>query len=743
MKIYSKLWVLAAWWVMALSVHAQVAGEIDDEQEKADSIASVNLSVSQDSNFVGFNTHTIKMMARAYGDSIVLRWGVDDYSTWRQLNYYGYNVFRLTMHDAELEIDTLALGLKPLTLDQMRAKHPDERDTLAYLGMQLMYGRGRLTLDQTQSAPGTIGSLIEVHDEQQSIVGYAMLLAEWRRDIARDMALGLVDRNVKEGRIYQYVVQPAHLDSFNIINPGFVEAVLNEKFKPESFDVEVIGQPASDIQLNLQWPSTKYSSFIIERRKGNETLWKRVNEKPFVPFTSQDQPDDAPIVFADYPGAPGIYHYRISAYDAFGDITQPCDELTVDFSDRVPPSAPILQRIFIHRTDTTGIVKQATLYFTKDSLEKDLIGYMPFYYNERIAEGKWIPLTKDLVSPQDTVVTVDVTGLESGMITIAAYDTLYNVNYSLPQTIRIDDRKAPTPPTNLRAHTAPDGTVVLVWTPSEDNDVDYYDIWFANDSTHEFSMKQNVYNDTIFIDSLTQEVNQRYIYYKVRATDYSTNIGEFSEVLQVLRPHYIPPMTCRLLSNDVDEERIHMEWAASNEADLDYHRLFRKLEGEENWTLLAIFDADSVTAAGDTILYDDKPAYDRSGKRYLYAMETYNLSGCSSGLSKLYPFYFEGPNAVDVPISLAASYDKKSGETRIAWELKKKPEAGDYYFCIYRKGPGEEKFNFFISADPDEFSHSDVWLQPGQSADYYVKIHYRDGRDSSRSNIATVSAPEK
>ena len=742
MKRYKILLMLIVWAMTALPVWAQIETE-DDDEEVIDTIPSRNLAISQDSTFVGFNTHTIRLMTRAYGDSIVLRWGVDDYSTWRQLNYYGYNVFRLSMQDAKLEIDTLALALKPLTLDQMRAKHPDERDTLAYLGMQLMYGRGRLTLDQTQSAPGTIGSLIEVHDEQQSIVGYAMLLAEWRRDLARDMALGLVDRNVKEGRIYQYVVQPAHLDSFNIINPGFVEAVLNEKFKPETFDVEVIGQPTSDIQLNLEWPSTKYSSFIIERRKDNETQWKRVNEKPFVPFTSQDQPDDAPIVFADYPGAPGIYHYRIRAYDAFGDVTLPCDELTVDFSDRIPPSAPILQRIFIHRTDTTGIVKQATLYFTKDSLEKDLIGYMPFYYNERIAEGKWIPLTKDLVSPQDTVVTVDVTGLESGMITIAAYDTLYNVNYSLPQTIRIDDRKAPAPPTNLRAHTAPDGTVVLVWTPSEDEDVDYYDVWFANDSTHEYSLRQNVYNDTIFIDSLSQEVNQRYIYYKVRATDFSTNMGEFSEVLQVLRPHYIPPMVCKLISNDVDEERIHMVWAASNEADLDYHRLFRKLEGEENWTLLAIFDADSVTAAGDTILYDDKPAYDRSGKRYLYAMETYNLSGCSSGLSKLYPFYFEGPNAVDAPIKLEGSYNKATGETRIAWELTKKPEDEGYYFCIYRKGPEDTKFEFLISAQPDQFSRNDFLLKAGETAEYYVQIHYEDGRDSQRSNIISVSAPEK
>lgn len=740
MKIYRILFMLAALAIAAVPVSAQVETE---EEEVIDTFPSRNLAVSQDSAFVGFNTTAIRLMTRAYGDSIVLRWGVDDYPTWRQLNFYGYNVFRLSMQNAKLEIDTLALALKPLTLEQMRAKHPDERDSLAYLGMQLLYGRGRTTLNQTLSAPGTIGSLVEVHDEQQSIVGYAMLLAEWRRDLAREMALGLVDRNVKPGQVYQYVIQPAHRDSFNIINPGFVEAVLNERFKPEAFDVEVTGKPASDIQLNLEWPSTPYSSFMVERRDGNSTEWKPIFDRPFVPFISQNLPDDSPVTCADYPGKPGIYHYRVMAYDAFGDMTAPSRELTVDFSDRVPPSAPLLRRIFIHRTDTTGIVTQATLYFTKDTIENDFIGYVPFYYNERIAEGKWIPLTSQLVAPTDTVVTVDVTGLESGMITIAAYDTLYNVNYSLPQTIRIDDRKAPAPPTNLRAHTSPDGTVVLVWTPSEDDDVDYYDVWYANDPSHEFSLKENIYNDTIFIDSLTQDVNQRYIYYKVRATDYNTNIGEYSEVLRVLRPHFVPPMPCRLVSNDIDEERVHLEWVASNEADLHYHRLFRKLEGESLWTLLAVFDADSVTAAGDMIIYDDRPDAVRNGKRYFYAMETYNLSGCSSGLSKLHPFYFEGSSIVDVPIRLEGAYDKSTGMTKIAWELNKKPADGSYYFCIFRRGAADKNFEFLISAQPDEFSNSDYLLSPGESADYYVQIHYDDGRDSARSNIVTVTAPDK
>ncbi|MBR1463974.1 MAG: hypothetical protein IJ604_11465, partial [Prevotella sp.] len=80
MKIYRILFMLAALAIAAVPVSAQVETE---EEEVIDTFPSRNLAVSQDSAFVGFNTTAIRLMTRAYGDSIVLRWGVDDYPTWR------------------------------------------------------------------------------------------------------------------------------------------------------------------------------------------------------------------------------------------------------------------------------------------------------------------------------------------------------------------------------------------------------------------------------------------------------------------------------------------------------------------------------------------------------------------------------------------------------------------------------------------------------------------------------------
>ena len=43
-----------------------------------------------------------------------------------------------------------------------------------------------------------------------------------------------------------------------------------------------------------------------------------------------------------------------------------------------------------------------------------------------------------------------------------------------------------------------------------------------------------------------------------------------------------------------------------------------------------------------------------------------------------------------------------------------------------------------MTAPPDELTHSDWLLRPGEEATYYVKVKYKDGRESQPSNTVTV-----
>ena len=82
----------------------------------------------------------INMLARSYGDSIVLRWAPEDYVTWNYLNHVGYNLYRIyTDKSGVLHDDLIAEGIRPLSLEQLRARYP-ESDSLAFVAVGMIYG---------------------------------------------------------------------------------------------------------------------------------------------------------------------------------------------------------------------------------------------------------------------------------------------------------------------------------------------------------------------------------------------------------------------------------------------------------------------------------------------------------------------------------------------------------------------------------------------------------------------------
>lgn len=85
----------------------------------------------------------IKAVGRTYGDSIVLRWAVESYPEWDRLNRTGYDVLRHTEGEGEFLLDTLAMGIRPMSLADFRRCYPDTIDSLAYMAMGSNLWRGR------------------------------------------------------------------------------------------------------------------------------------------------------------------------------------------------------------------------------------------------------------------------------------------------------------------------------------------------------------------------------------------------------------------------------------------------------------------------------------------------------------------------------------------------------------------------------------------------------------------------
>lgn len=700
----------------------------------------------------------IHLLARTYGDSIVLRWAPEDYASWQYLNAVGVDIYRIPIadgkkQDAQLRIDTLAHRLKPATLEQWRYMYP-ESDSVAVIAMGTLYSEGGFTQEQSRYGTGEMGALLDVYNDQQFRFGMAVLASEWRRDVAENLAMRLVDRKVKKGEKYRYIVRPSEFDSTGHLQfrVGYIEEIENKKYVPEAYEA-VMGDSVVGInQLRIWWEQTnRFSSFDIHRRAMGEQKWTKVNDNPFIMM--RDINDEGLDNFINDNVGPGTYEYRISGYDAFGDLIAAKNYHVATMPDLQAPRPPKLKHIVINRRNSDDPSKEvfADFHFYKDTIEADFIGYKILYYKRAHDERKaeWVELTPNLIPVNDTVCTVDVSQISSSQVTVAAYDSAQNVSYSMTHVMRVTDMKAPDAPENFRYEVLDNkvGIIKLSWTaPSAD--VDYYELAFANDTTHEFMLRkisgESLLRDTIFVDTLAVDVNQKYIYYKVRAIDYATNEGAYTAPLQVLRPSMIQPAVPHIDSVWVDQIKgVRMRWVCSNEQQVSHHVLMRKLANAKTWTVIGVYNGDSLRAAGNMVDVMDVPEHVRRN-RYEYAMESFSYAGISSGLSLVYSTRFEGERVFEWPIKLMGDYDVKNKQTKIVWETDGNlPYKGEWYFCVYRKGARDTRHKFLMSVSANERMFQDYLLSPGESAEYFVRIRYKDGRATTDSNIIVVTAPKE
>lgn len=713
-------------------------------------------------------TSKIHLMTRAYGDSIVLRWVAEDFTSYNYLARLGVNVLRVTKATADstdivdFQIDTLAYEFKPATLAQFRQKYA-ETDSNAYVAMGVLYGDKKNYhkdkdgfADKTQNESG----------DQDISYAFAMLVADWRKDLASDLAVRFTDKRVERGYTYDYYIQPTVWENGGrlIFEPGVAEDVKNEPYKPKHFEPRMTDSLSTPYTLMLGWWDKEHSSFEVERRqttnfKGEQVngQWQRVTQKPYVPMVQQAEGEDY-CVIADSVPELGMWEYRVMGYDPFAELSLPAEH-QIFVRDVQPPHPAEIKYILIERPDDNDPMAKviAHVVWQKDNLEEDLAGYRIYYRPMRDGGSPWQAMNFNLLAPTDTLLSLDMTGKRTGMMYIASYDDAGNESKSMMQQIRLTDFKAPAPPANLRAQVREidlehDSTVLaskwayidLSWQPMpEDDDIDYFDLAFANDSTHEFLIRnEGGIRQTLFTDSVALNANQRYIYYKVRAIDWSTNVGQWSDWIQVERPHLTPPTQPHLGKSSHDEEKgMHMEWIVGMDADMKEHLLYRRLGDEGDGEVIARYDADSMKVRNYTIIVDDNPPYSQK-ERYYYWMTSTNASPFTSS-SLAVSWRHLGPRYFDIAISLSGMYNAEDKATVLDWSVSenKLPE-GDWYWAIFRRGPGEENYSYYMSVAKDERSYIEHTLKPGEEADYYLRLQFEDGRRSSDSDPVHISAPK-
>lgn len=706
------------------------------------------------------HVYNVYVTTRSYEDYIYIRWAPDEYVPWRTLNYWGYDVVRVWQDKDVMEVDTLA-RVKPLSLEQFMEVF-EVNDTLAAAAAEIIYGK-RTEFGNTEAHPGSMQSIVELMEEQQMVYSYAMLIAEQRRDIAVAMGLAFEDHTAKPNRTYDYVIAPVAPDSVLLTNEYVNRADKLGTWKPEKYTTIIVDSIQPPANVMLKWKrSQAYTAFNIERRNvthGED--WITLNDKPYIMMLQAEEYEDGYNRYVDEMVQPGIYEYRLRGYDVFGDLSAPCEAHRVEMPDLMPPAAPLIKYIEIIRDEESPRI-DARIYIQKDTIEEDLMGYIPFYQNESyqgnigqtlldsladqlseeqkklLDEGRMMPLVTDPISPTYTELLVNVTGLESGKIIVVATDTALNMTHSMPIPIHIADLNPPTPPSHLRSAMSLDGILMLSWTPSPEVDIEGYEIYWANEPSQTFMQIGDFYsNNTVYIDTLSLATAEPYRYYYIKARDYSGNGSIPSDTLRVERPTNIKPQPCRVDSLWMTTKTVNMLWYPSPEPDVLSYHVYRRLEGEESWEMILKLSPDSLV--NNRLYIVDAPAPNMN-KRYYYAVETFNRSGLSSGMSIQTSFLFKGEVVLPIEIKLFGQFNEETKKAQLAWEINGLTEdiRKDAYLVISRKRNTDEFFRFLKSVSVNDAHTTDHKLNPGEVAEYEIRLRTNEGRFSPYSNVVKV-----
>lgn len=715
-------------------VHKAVDISKMSQEEYEEYLKGVEIDTSiKDSTTVAFS---VQVIARAKGDRVLLRWAPDEFAPWYLANKYGYNVLR---HDRDGKCDTLKKNILPYSMEEMRSRF-SASDSIAGAAAQMLYGKGT-GLDNAIGSSGAEG-IMQVYEEQQTRFAYAMMMAEIRPDIATAMGLMFVDSTARKGAEYTYTVTTnIPVDEVNMVYQS--ATVKNVLEKPLDFGYELTDSIGADGRsMRLFWPMiAEFSTFDIECRfNGGE--WKKLNDRPFITLLSVEDESVGQNIYENVGTEPGLYEYRICGYDSFGEKSNYSSVHRIVMPDVIPPAAPVVKRFYIDRPNENTVM--ADIIWTKNNIEPDLKGYNIYYFNQQV-DTVWTKLNEMLLAPQDTIFRCEVTYLGTGYVTVVALDTLDNAAPSMPQELFVADFTPPSAPVGLEYVMSPTGSLLIKWQENTEPDVAGYALYFANDSTHTFlpKMGKTTRVPQVFDTLEVKGVLQKYTYYRVKAFDYSGNESDFSSILSVKRKNYDPPRPCRIDSVWQDTEAVYMRWFPSPDFDVERFYVYRHLQGEKINTLIKIIPRDSVK--NGRIMVVDSPEPNRK-QRYYYHIETMNETGITSKPSLETSFLFKGEMNLKVKINLGGVFRTDEEKVIVAWDISGlTPEmvSAGAYFCVYKKWEGDDVFRHIGSVNIRERSTIDRHMEPGDAAEYRVRLRTKDGRISPYSNVVKVVVPQK
>ncbi len=656
------------------------------------------------------------VIAKSYGDSVLIRWAPDKPVAWQLGNKAGYRVERLSMgKDSTSAIGSWQLltkdTLRTWPLDLMKARLRNDR--FAPIVAQAVYGK---SFTPNSQGLGTKG-LMNLALEQENRYSFALFAADNSGGVASALGLRFMDKTVEKGNSYLYrVISFVDLNKFKV-DTGFILINTNKiESVPAAPDFTADGQEKKIVlEWNIILYKNTFGSYYIERstdKRGKK--WERLTPMPVVLGTPDNAKQEAYLMsYADSVGENYVpYKYRIIGITPFAELSEPSAVVTAWGRDRTPPSP-------IFNIEAKGLdEKSIEITWNKDVIEPDLKGFI-IERSDKVDQG-FQTLTTDILG-KEARRYVDRTAnlFAENYYRVLSVDTAGNINPSFTAYAFVVDSIPPAMPAGLEGIIDTNGIVTLKWKLGQEPDILGYRVFTANQADHQFAnITPYPVGDTTFTDSISLNTLTKHVYYKVIAVDGHYNHSVPSKILELKRPDKVIPVKPLFSNVLVTDSSVVLTWFNSSSSDAVKTNLYRRTE-KSDWMLIQSFDVQ-----GKVQNYTDR----RLTKKvmYYYTLEAKDDAGLLSGKCNPVSARVYDNGVRDALKNFNVNYNTASKKVEINWEYK---QNSDLYFVIYRSY-NDGDFTVYKSVDGEKRSYSDGGLVGNGRYQYAIRVVYNDGGQS-------------
>ena len=691
------------------------------------SLNSVQLSAQKTTQI---DTVSLRLMARYYGDSAVLRWGFDKAYAWAEVNKVGFIIERVELDETNAPLSSSyqkVATVKSWNLDEFKNRAP-VTDTMAMVAAQCLLGKN---FSANVNGQNTTDDLKSAAANAENRFRYAQIAADFSSIAAEGLGLRWVDKNIKPNRKYIYRIHSPIDKSlfFRIDTTGFIlptNKVLDLEM-PQGFQIE-----RGEHIATLTWQhSREYTAYLIEKSEDGKTF-RAATKTPYITFKDKKEFE---VFYTDslkenYKN----YYYRVRGLNSFGEKSTWSEVQILRGRDLTPPPTPEFTKAVVTR-ESKKVEFEWSIPF--DATRTDLKGFHVAYSND--LDHQFVKITKTIlpVMVKQFTLTWDKKQ-NAGYYKIIAVDTAGNEAASHFKYVFLNDLDPPSKPKGLIGKIDTNGKVIISWAKPIETDVKGYAVQFANALDHPFVGRSNgVIEDTVFTDSITLHTLTEKIYYRIAAVDFNENVSAFSDVLTLKKPDIIKPVPPNFYDYRATDSTIFLAWHPSASEDAVKQRIYRKLVETLHTTSPQHTTSDSkgeMIAEMDNTksTFTDRPP---TNNLYAYSIEAEDDDGLRSVQNDPIFLKLIDDRKLKSTPQLFAAFDAKTKMIHLTWKFTAQQKIN---YLIYR-AVNDAPLEHIKTISGETLLFDDAKVATGTKYRYAIKAIENNERESKLSDVVKVA----